>query len=50
LVFWAERLIDKAEVLVDEAWAMISRISSFDEGNAGDDHVLVGGGVFSGIF
>jgi hypothetical protein len=50
LLFWAERLIDKAEILVEEVWAMISRISNFDDGSAGDDHVLVLGGVFSGMF
>ena len=50
LAFSAERLIDKAEVLVDDAWAMISRISSLDEGSAGDDHVFVGGCVSSSRF
>jgi len=50
IVFCAERLIDNAEVLLDEAWAMISRISSFDDGSDGDDHVFRVGGAFSCMF
>lgn len=36
-----ERLIERLETRVVEAWAIISRISSLEDGRAGDDHLFV---------
>ena len=41
LISCAERLIERFETLLDEAWAMISRMSSLDDGSLGDDHVAL---------
>jgi hypothetical protein len=46
--FWTERLIDRFEVRLDDACAIISFIPNFIGARAGDDHVLLifaGGGV-----
>ena len=39
LIRCAERLMERFETLLDEACAIISRISNFDDGSFGDDHL-----------
>lgn len=39
--FALERLMERLEMRVEEACAMISRMSSFEDGSAGEDHIFV---------